>query len=76
MILKNKRTKECIQLSYAEFQTRFAKEIKVALESFIQTENNQPYFKTNKNPESNFYFDLQWNFNHFRNSDWYIERLY
>ena len=75
MILKNKRTKECIQLSYTEFQTRFAKEIKVALESFIQTNNNKPYFKYNKNLESNFYFDLQWNFNHFRNSDWYIEKV-
>ena len=75
MILKNKRTKERIQLSYTEFQTRFAKEIKVALESFIQTDNNKLYFKYNKNPESNFYFDLQWNFNHFRNSDWYIEKL-
>ena len=75
MILKNKRTKKRIQLSYTEFQTRFAKEIKVALESFIQTDNNKPYFKYNKNPESNFYFDLQWNFNHFRNSDWYIEKL-
>ena len=75
MKVKNKRTKERIQLSYAEFQTRFAKEIKVALESFIQTENNKPYFKYNKNPESNFYLDLQWNFNHFRDSVWYIEQL-
>ena len=50
MILKNKRTKERIQLSYTEFQTLFAKEIKVALESFIQTDNNKPYFKYNKNP--------------------------
>ena len=75
MILKNKRTKERIQLSYTEFQTRFAKEIKTALESFIQTDNNKPYFKYNKNPEANFYFDLQWNFNHLGMSYWYIEKL-
>ncbi len=75
MILKNKRTRERIQLSYIEFQSRFAKEIQVALESYIKTENNKHYFKPNKNPESDFYFDLQWNFNHFRNSDWYIEKI-
>ena len=75
MILKNKRTRERIQLSYIEFQTRFSKEIQTALESYVQTENNKPYFILSKNPESNFYFDLQWNFNHFGNSNWYIEKL-
>ena len=75
MILKNKRTRERIQLSYIEFQTRFIKEIQTALESYVGTENNKPYFKTNKNPEANFYFDLQWNFNHFGNSNWYIEKF-
>ena len=75
MILKNKQTQERIQLSNTEFKTKFAKEIQVAIESYIQTENNKPYFKTNKNRESDFYFDLQWNFNHFGNSNWYIERM-
>ena len=40
MILKNKRTQERIQLSYIEFQNRFAKEIQVALESYLRIENN------------------------------------
>ena len=75
MILKNKRTKKRIQLSYIEFQNRFAKEIKIALESYIRTENNKPYFNTNKNPAADFYFDLQWNFNNFGNSVWFIEKL-
>ena len=75
MILNNKRTRERIQLSYIEFQNRFTKEIQAALESYIKTENNKPYFKSNKNPETDFYFDLQWNFNHFGNSNWYIERV-
>ena len=75
MILKNKRTRERINLSYAEFQNRFAKETQAALESYLVTENNKPYFKANKNTESDFYFDLQWNFNHFGNSNWYIVRL-
>ena len=75
MILKNKRTQERIQLSYIEFQNRFAKEIQVALESYLRIENNKPYFRPNKNPETGFYFNLQWNFNYFGNSNWYIEKL-
>ena len=75
MILRNKRTQERINISYIEFQTRFVKEIKAALESYIKTENVKPYFKNNKNSESDFYFDLQWNFNHFGISNWYIEKL-
>ena len=75
MILKNKRTRERIQLSYIEFLTRFSKEIQVALESYIRIENNRPYFKLNKSPETDFYFNLQWNFNQHACSNWYIEQL-
>ena len=75
MILINKRTRERIQLSYTEFQVKFAKEILTALESYIKTDNVKPYFKINKNPKSDFYCDLQWNFNHFGISAWYIEKL-
>ena len=75
MILRNKRTRERIQLSYTKFQVKFAKEILTVLESYIKTENTKPYFKANKTPESDFYFDLQWNFNHFGISAWYIEKL-
>lgn len=75
MILRNKRTRERIQLSYTEFQVKFAKEILTALESYIKTENAKPYFKANKNPKSDFDCDLHWNFNHFGNSNWFIERL-
>ena len=75
MILINKRTRERIQLSYTEFQTRFAQDMQTALESYIKTENTKPYFKANKTAESDFYFDLQSNFNHFGISAWYIEKL-
>lgn len=75
MILRNKRTRERIQLSYTEFQTRFAQDMQTVFESYIKTENAKPYFKANKTPESDFYFDLQWNFNHFGISAWYIEKL-
>ena len=75
MILKNKRTRERVQLPYTEFQVKFAKEIQTALESYIKTENAKPYFKINKNSETDFYCDLQWNFNHFGMSNWFIEKL-
>ena len=75
MILKNKLTRKRTQLSYAEFQAKFVREIQAALENYIKTENSKPYFKTNKNPKSNFYFNLQWNFNHFSTSNWFIEKL-
>lgn len=32
-------------------------------------------YSTGNIDESDFYFDLQWNFNHHTCSDWYIERL-
>ena len=75
MILRNKLTKEIINIPYNDFKTRFSKEIQVALDSYIRTQNNKQTFKFNKNFESDFYFDLQWNFNHFGMSNWYIEGL-
>ena len=75
MKVRNKLTKEIINIPYNDFKTRFSKEIQVALDSYIRTQNNKQTFKFNKNFESDFYFDLQWNFNHFGMSNWYIERL-
>ena len=75
MILKNKRTRETLNITLPEFKTRFAKEIKAAFESYKQTELAKPYFKIKNIDESDFYFDLQCNFNHHACSDWYIERL-
>ena len=74
MIVKNKLTKETLVLSEEEFKTRFAKEIETALDSYRRTELAKPYFNLNKNIESDFFFDLQWNFNHYGNSNWYIEK--
>ena len=77
MILKNKLTKETLEIPYPEFRIKFAKEIKAAFESFKRTELNKTFynFKDDNLIESNFYFDIRWNFNHFGNSNWYIERL-
>ena len=77
MILKNKLTKETLDISYSEFRIKFSKEIQYAFESFKRTELNKTFynFKDDNLIESNFYFDIRWNFNHFGNSNWYIERL-
>lgn len=77
MILKNKRTGEKLEITYQEFRKKFTKEIQVAYESFRQTELNKSYYKLNDDNsiESNFYFDLQWNFNNFSNVAWFIERM-
>ena len=77
MILKNKLTKETLDIPYSEFRIKFAKEIQDAFESFKRTELNKTFynFKDDNLIESNFYFDIRWNFNHFGNSNWYIESL-
>ncbi len=77
MILRNKLTKETLNISYFDFRKKFSKEIQVAFESYRQTElNNYLHnFKTNNYIEQDFYLNLQWNFNHFGMSNWYIERL-
>ena len=75
MILKNKRTRETLNITLPEFKIRFVKEIKRAFESYKRTELAKPYFKIKNVDESDFYFDLQWNFNHHACCDWYIVTL-
>lgn len=76
-MLKNKLTKEMLDIPYSEFRKKFAKGIKTVFESFKRTELNKTFynFKDDNLIESNFYFDIRWNFNHFGNSNWYIEKL-
>lgn len=77
MILKNKLTKETLNITYPEFRKIFAKEIQDAFESYRKTQlNKYSYnFRDGNSMGFNFYFDLQWNFNHFGISNWYIERM-
>lgn len=77
MILRNKSTIETLNFSYSKFRKRFARELQVAFESYHQTQLNKYSYKikNNNSIEQDFYFDLQWNFNHFCNSNWYIERM-
>ena len=77
MILENKLTRETIEITYPEFRKKFVKEISTVFENYRRTQlNKYSYnFKDDNSIENNFYFQLQWNFNHFGNSVWYIERL-
>ena len=70
MILRNKLTKEVLEIPYSEFRKKFAKEIQDAFESYRKTQLNKYSwnFKDDNSLEFNFYFELHWNFNHFGNS--------
>lgn len=76
MILKNKLTKEKLELNNPEFKKRFAKEISEALESYKKSVLAKPSYRiySDFEMEGDFYFDLQWNFNNHSNSNWYIEK--
>ena len=60
MILKNKVTKETLDITYPEFRKKFVKD---AFESYRKTQlNKYSYnFKDDNSMEYNFYFQLQWN---------------
>lgn len=75
MILKNKRIRETLELTLPEFKIRFDREIKRVFESYKQVELAKIYFKIKNKDESDFYFDLQCNFNHHVCSDWYIDKI-
>lgn len=75
MILKNKKTREIINITLSEFKIHFKKEIETAFHSYKKAELAKQYFKLRSIDESDFYFNLQWNFNLHDCSDWYIERF-
>jgi hypothetical protein len=77
MILKNKLTRETLEITYPEFRKKFAKEIQDAFESYRKTQlNKYSYnFKDDNSMEFNFHFELHWNFNHFGVSNGYTERI-
>lgn len=77
MIIKNKRTGEQKELTYNEFRHEFAKDIQTSFESFRQTELAKTFYnyKDDNLLESNFFFDIRWNFNNFGNSAWYIKKI-
>ena len=80
IIVKNKRTNEIRQLNIEEFKSQFQKELEEALRNYKNQEEQKdmllpPFMHKNKNYKSDFYFDLQWNFNNHQTSLWYIDRI-
>ena len=77
MILQNKLTNETLNISCAKFKIKFAKEIQISFDSYRKTQLNKYSYKIidDNSIEQDFYFNLQWNFNNFGNSNWYIERM-
>lgn len=77
MKVRNKLTKGTLNISYSEFRKHFARELQLAFESYSQTQLNKYSYKIKDNNsfEQNFYFNLQWNFNHFGMNNWYIEKV-
>ncbi len=63
MKVKNKLTRETLEITYSEFRKKFVKEIRTAFESYCRTQlNKYSYnFKDDNSMEYNFYFQLQWN---------------
>jgi hypothetical protein len=78
MIVKNKRTRETLDITLEEFKKRFAKEIEDSLESYkrsVLAKPTFPPFKINNTIEGDFYFSLRYNFNNHGISNWYIEKI-
>ena len=59
MILRNKLTKEVLEIPYSEFRKKFAKEIQDAFESYRKTQLNKYSwnFKDDNSLEFNFFLN-------------------
>ena len=77
MILCNQRTREELELTHAEFLSKFYKELQEAFASYRKSALAKSYYKhlDEDTLESDFYHDLQWNFNNLSNSVWYIKKM-
>lgn len=79
-IVKNKRTGEKLKLTLEEFKIKFRMELQQAFNNYKNQEKQKnlllpPFMHKNRNYESDFYFDLRWNFNNYQTSLWYIDRI-
>lgn len=79
IIVKNKRTCEQRVLSYEEFRKVFILDFDRAYQGFIrhETEKNAflPEFMQKHLTEADFLLSLQWNFNNYSHSEWYIAAI-
>ena len=77
--IENKRTSEQRVLSFNEFKAKFKIEFERAYQDFIRhkTEKNSllPEFMQTHLSEADFLLSLQWNFNNYAHSNWYITAI-
>lgn len=75
----NKRTNERLVLSLEEFKEKFKADLDRAYQGFIrhETEKNAflPEFMQKHLTEADFLLSLQWNFNNYSRSEWYISAI-
>ena len=76
----NKLTREKLELDEKTFKKQFGKELNDAINHYINSMQYKAYLypykiKGHKEYESEFEFNLQWNFNNYTNSNWYIEKI-
>ena len=60
MILKNKLTREALEITYTEFRKKFAKEIGTAFESYRRTQLNK--YSYNFKDDNSMELQLLWEF--------------
>ena len=78
IILKHRRKNERIELTKEEFQKKFCDEITYGIESLIATSkvtNRLTGGYRKEATESDYWFDLRWNFNNYSICEYYIERI-
>jgi len=79
IMLTNTRTREQRVLSFEEFKAQFKTEFERAYQGFIrhETEKNAllPEFMQEHLTEADFLLSLQWNFNNYSRSEWYISAI-
>lgn len=77
--ISNRRTRKTRVLLLEEFKKEFARELQQAISLYSENERKKEYLPPimtkNKDYTCDFYLSLQFNFNNYAHSDWYIERF-
>lgn len=77
--ITNKRTRKSRVLLLEDFKKEFANELQQAIHYYSEDEKQKeflpPIMIKNKDYTSDFYFSLQFNFNNYARSNWFIEKF-
>ena len=77
--LVSRRTRQERVLSLQEFKQEFQNELYQAINTYSAHQKSKDFFNAYfRNPDykSDFYMSLQFNFNNYAMSEWYIERIF